>query len=102
MGTPTPTEPIAAKPGSQPGSLIAHYERALSGASMNPARTFGPDLVGRDFSHYLVYVAGSIAGAVVAVAIAFVLRGRGGGAAGSAAAQGGLFTDTQEPPASNP
>jgi aquaporin Z len=64
---------------------------------MNPARTFGPDLVGGDFSHYLVYVAGPIAGAVVAVAIAFVLRGRGGDAAASAAAQGGLFTDTQEP-----
>ena len=29
MGMPTPTEPIAAKPGSQPVGLIAHYERAL-------------------------------------------------------------------------
>ena len=35
---------------------------------MNPARTFGPDLVGADFSDYWVYVAGPIAGAAVAVA----------------------------------
>ena len=69
---------------------------------MNPARTFGPDLVGGEFSHYLVYVAGPIAGAVVAVGIAFVLRGRGGGASGSAAAQGDLFTQIQEPPAPHP
>ncbi len=60
---------------------------------MNPARTFGPDLVGRDFSHYLVYVTGPIAGAVIAVGIAFVLRGRGGGRSGSGAAQGDLFTE---------
>lgn len=64
---------------------------------MNPARTFGPDLVGGDFSHYLVYVAGPIAGAVVAVGIAFVLRGRGGGESGSGAGQGALFTETQNP-----
>jgi aquaporin Z len=64
---------------------------------MNPARTFGPDLVGGDFTHYLVYVAGPIAGATVAAGIAFVLRGRGGGASGSGAAQGAIFTETQDP-----
>ena len=64
---------------------------------MNPARTFGPDLVGRDFTAYWVYVAGPIAGAVVAVGVAFVLRGRGGGRAGSGAAQGALFTEVGQP-----
>ena len=34
---------------------------------MNPARTFGPDLVGGDWTAYWVYVAGPIAGAAVAV-----------------------------------
>jgi aquaporin Z len=34
-------------------------------------------------------------GAVLAVAFAFVLRGRGGGRAGSSAAQGGLFTEAR-------
>jgi aquaporin Z len=64
---------------------------------MNPARTFGPDVVAADFTSYWVYVAGPLAGAVLAVGIAFVLRGRGGGRAGSGAAQGGLFTEAAEP-----
>ena len=50
---------------------------------MNPARTFGPDLAGTTFTGYWVYVAGPLAGAVVAMAIAFVLRGPGGGRSGS-------------------
>jgi len=64
---------------------------------MNPARTFGPDLVGGDFSHYWVYVAGPIAGAAAAVLCGFVLRGRGGGKSGSGAAQGALYTEITQP-----
>ncbi len=78
-------------------ALSGLWGSPISGASMNPARTFGPDLVGGNFSHYIVYVAGPIAGAVVAVGIAFILRRRGGGAAGSGAGQGALFTETHEP-----
>lgn len=78
-------------------ALAGLWGSPISGASMNPARTFGPDLVGGDFTGYWVYVAGPLAGAVVAVGIAFVLRGRGGGASGSGAAQGALFTETQRP-----
>ena len=63
---------------------------------MNPARTFGPTLVSMDFNAYWVYVAGPLAGACIAVGAAFVLRGRGGGRAGSAAAQGMLFTEVYE------
>jgi aquaporin Z len=64
---------------------------------MNPARTFGPDLVGGHFSSYWVYVAGPLAGALVAVVVAFALRGPGGGRAGSSAAQGVLYTEVQKP-----
>ena len=64
---------------------------------MNPARTFGPDLIGGRFTDYWVYVAGPLTGAVLAVAIAYVLRGPGGGRSGSAAAQGDLFTEEQRP-----
>jgi aquaporin Z len=78
-------------------ALAGLWGSPISGASMNPARTFGPDLVGADFSSYWVYVAGPIAGAVVAAAFGFVLRGHGGGADGSGAAQGALFTDVAEP-----
>jgi aquaporin Z len=44
-----------------------------------------------------VYVAGPLVGAFLAVGVAFVLRGRGGGRSGSAAAQGDLFTDAKQP-----
>lgn len=65
----------------------------ISGTSMNPARTLGPDLAGGNFSDYWVYVAGPLTGAVAAVGIAFILRGAGGGTSGSGAAQGALFTE---------
>ena len=76
-------------------ALAGLWGSPISGASMNPARTFGPDLVSTTFTGYWVYVAGPIAGAVLAVGGAFVLRGRGGGASGSGAAQGGLFTEVE-------
>ena len=78
-------------------ALAGLWGSPISGASMNPARTFGPDLVGHNFTAYWVYVAGPIAGAVLAVVIAFVLRGPGGGAAGSGAAQGDILTEAFEP-----
>src|SRR5271154_7076674 len=82
-------------------ALAGLWGSPISGASMNPARTFGPDLVSGNFSHYWVYVAGPIAGAAIAATIAFVLRGRGGGASGSGAGQGGLFTETRDPGANH-
>jgi aquaporin Z len=77
-------------------ALAGLWGSPISGASMNPARTFGPDLASTTFTSYWVYIAGPIAGAVIAVGIAFVLRGRGGGKSGAGAAQGELFTETYE------
>src|SRR4051794_16627946 len=78
-------------------ALAGLWGSPISGASMNPARTFGPDAVGADFHAYWVYVAGPLAGAVIAVGAAFVLRGRGGGRAGSSAAQGVLHEEIAQP-----
>ncbi len=78
-------------------ALAGLWGSPISGTSMNPARTFGPDLVGTDFTSYWVYVAGPLAGAVLAVGAAWVLRGAGGGVAGSGAAQGDLFTEVEHP-----
>jgi len=78
-------------------ALAGLWASPLSGVSMNPARTFGPDLVGGQFAHYWVYAAGPLTGAIAAVLIAFVLRGAGGGRSSSQAAQGSLFTETRNP-----
>jgi len=43
-----------------------------------------------DFSHYWVYIVGPIAGGLLAVGIAYILRGRGGDLSGVQAAQGKL------------
>jgi glycerol uptake facilitator-like aquaporin len=47
----------------------------FEGASMNPARSFGPDLALGNLSTWWVYLIGPVAGAVVAVGTAQVLRG---------------------------
>ncbi len=74
-------------------ALAGLWGSPISGASMNPARTFGPDLASTTFTSY---VAGPIAGAVIAVGIAFVLRGRSGDRSAAGAAQGELFTEVYE------
>ena len=78
-------------------ALAGLWGSPISGTSMNPARTFGPDLVSGNFHDYWVYIAGPLAGAVLAVGLAFVLRGPGGGKAGSGAAQGALDTTPLRP-----
>jgi glycerol uptake facilitator-like aquaporin len=47
----------------------------FDGASMNPARSFGPDVAISDLSTWWVYLIGPVVGAVAAVGVAYVLRG---------------------------
>lgn len=54
---------------------------------MNPARSFGPELVAGDLTHYWIYVLGPVIGAIVAVGVEWILRGRAT-SAGRDAAQG--------------
>ena len=59
-------------------ALAGLWASPISGASMNPARSFGPDLVALDFSSYWVYVVGPLVGMLLAVGFAWVLRGAAG------------------------
>src|SRR5205814_8225731 len=57
-------------------ALAGLLSAPVSGTSMNPARPFGPALVSGDFESYWAYLVGPLAGAVIAVGFAFMLRGR--------------------------
>src|SRR5579862_2432840 len=77
--------------------LAGLWSSPISGASMNPARSFGPDLVLNHYGHLWLYLAGPLAGAVVAVACAQILRGRGGDSGGVTAARGTLDSGGNAP-----
>lgn len=71
-------------------ALAGLWGAPVSGASMNPVRSLGPALVLGDWTAWWAYLAGPLAGAVIAVGCAWILRGPGGGAHGTEAAQGTL------------
>lgn len=71
-------------------ALAGLWGSPISGASMNPARSLGPDFVSGDFTAWFAYVIGPLIGSAVAAGLAVILRGRGGGWVGSISAQGDL------------
>lgn len=81
-------------------ALAGLWSSPISGASMNPARSLGPELALLDLGQAWVYLAGPFGGALLAVGVAWVLRGPGGDAGGLEAAQGrqgGIEPQVQAP-----
>ena len=72
--------------------LAGLWAASFSGASMNPARSFAPDLVRGDLGTTWIYIVGPVLGALIGVAFEWILKGKPT-AAGAIAAQGSLDID---------
>ena len=70
-------------------ALAGLWAAPISGASMNPVRSFAPDLIRGDLSTTWIYVVGPLVGAIIAVGFEWILKGKPT-AAGALAAQGNL------------
>jgi aquaporin Z len=56
-------------------ALLGLFASPISGASMNPARTLGPDIVSLNFTGWWIYIIGPVVGASIAVLIISLVRG---------------------------
>jgi aquaporin Z len=68
-------------------ALAGLWAAPISGASMNPVRSFAPDLVRGNFGTTWIYVVGPAIGVLIGVIFEWILKGRPT-AAGATAAQG--------------
>jgi aquaporin Z len=57
-------------------ALLGLFASPISGASMNPARTLGPDIVANDYTGWWIYILGPAIGALIAVTLISVVSGR--------------------------
>ena len=58
-------------------ALEAMFAGPISGASMNPARSFGPALIANNFAGLWIYLAAPVAGALLAVPLCLCVREKG-------------------------
>jgi aquaporin Z len=78
-------------------ALAGLWAAPISGASMNPVRSFAPDLLRGDVSMTWIYIVGPVVGALIGVAFEWILKGKPT-AAGALAAQGLLGVDDSTSP----
>src|SRR3984893_11475459 len=77
-------------------ALAGLWAAPITGASMNPARSFAPDLVRGNFGTTWIYLVGPAVGALIGVIFEWILKGRPT-AAGAIAAQGARgFDDSRD------
>jgi len=77
-------------------ALAGLWAAPVSGASMNPVRSFAPDLIRGDLNTTWIYVVGPVLGALIAVCFEWILKGRPT-IAGALAAQGNIESDEEAP-----
>jgi aquaporin Z len=77
-------------------ALAGLWAAPISGASMNPVRSFAPDLIRGNLLNTWIYAVGPLLGAMIAVGFEWVLKGKAT-AAGTLAAQGDITSDEKPP-----
>jgi aquaporin Z len=90
LGTASGARNIGTNAGIAVGGYVALaglWASAFTGASMNPARSLGPDVLRGDLGTLWIYIAGPLVGAAIGVAFEWILKGPPT-KAGTEAAQG--------------
>src|ERR1035438_8425913 len=77
-------------------ALAGLWAAPISGASMNPVRSFAPDLIRGDLNTTWIYVVGPVLGALIAVCFEWILKGKATDS-GTLAAQGDINSDEKAP-----
>jgi len=98
LGTASGARNVGTNAGIAVGGYIALaglWASSFTGASMNPARTLGPDLVRGDASTTWIYIAGPLLGAAIGVAFEWILVGPPT-KSGSEAAQGSRHAESSQ------
>jgi aquaporin Z len=68
-------------------ALAGFWAAPISGASMNPVRSFAPDLLRGNLTSTWIYIVGPLIGAMIAVVFEWILKGQGT-ASGTLTAEG--------------